>query len=83
MVLMGYTNPIEAMEWPFVKAAAEASRQRPGGGLPARRGAGVLPRPADGALDPVFLLAPTSTEQRFGTSPRWVAEYIYCVSWKG
>jgi tryptophan synthase alpha chain len=85
VVLMGYANPIEAMGVAeFVRRAAAAGVDgvlvvdyppeecRPF--ADALKGAG---------LDPIFLLAPTSTEQRFGDVAAAGSGYIYYVSLKG
>ncbi|MDX9884984.1 tryptophan synthase subunit alpha [Thauera sp.] len=85
VVLMGYANPIEAMgQDRFVTAAHDAGVD------------GVLvvdypPEECDtfaatakaGGLDPIFLLAPTSSEQRFADVARAGRGYIYYVSLKG
>lgn len=85
VVLMGYANPVEAMgAETFIRAAAEAGVD----------GVLVVDYPpeecvefAAGAkaagLDPVFLLAPTSTEQRIEDVARAGSGYIYYVSLKG
>ena len=85
VVLMGYANPIEAMGVDTFAAAAQAA------GVD-----GVLvvdyppeecvnfARAAKAAdLDPIFLLAPTSTEQRFADVAAVGSGYIYYVSLKG
>ncbi|HJV27625.1 MAG TPA: tryptophan synthase subunit alpha [Aromatoleum sp.] len=85
VVLMGYANPIEAMGVErFVQAASDAGVD------------GVLvvdypPQECEAfsaaarkvGLDPIFLLAPTSTEQRFDDVARAGSGYIYYVSLKG
>ncbi len=85
VVLMGYANPIEAMGvGPFTRAAAEAGAD----------GVLVVDYPPEechefaasckaAGLDPVFLLAPTSTEQRFADVAVAGSGYIYYVSLKG
>jgi tryptophan synthase alpha chain len=85
VVLMGYANPIEAMGIPqFVSAAAEAGVD----------GVLVVDYPPEecvsfaqavkaAGLDPIFLLAPTSTEQRFSDVAQAGSGYIYYVSLKG
>ncbi|MCK6392173.1 tryptophan synthase subunit alpha [Zoogloea sp.] len=85
VVLMGYANPIEAMGADrFAKAAAEAGAD----------GVLVVDYPPEecrafadickaSSLDPVFLLAPTSTEQRFDDVAAVGGGYIYYVSLKG
>lgn len=85
IVLMGYANPIEAMGLDaFTRAATDAGAD------------GVLvvdypPEECQGfadacravGLDPIFLLAPTSTEQRFADVAAVGSGYIYYVSLKG
>jgi len=85
VVLMGYANPVEAMGIEaFTKAAAEAGVD----------GVLVVDYPPEecedfaasikaAEMDPVFLLAPTSTEQRIGDVVRAGSGYIYYVSLKG
>ncbi len=85
VVLMGYANPIEAMgAEPFVRAAADAGVD----------GVLVVDYPPEecrsfaqtcrsAGLDPVFLLAPTSTEQRYDDVAAVGSGYIYYVSLKG
>ena len=85
VVLMGYANPIEAMGVePFTCAAADAGVD----------GVLVVDYPPEechqfaasckaAGLDPVFLLAPTSTEQRFADVAVAGSGYIYYVSLKG
>jgi len=89
IVLMGYANPIEHFDQrhgadAFVAAAAAAGVD------------GVLvvdypPEECEGfaaglrarGLDPIFLLAPTSTEQRMREVGRLASGYVYYVSLKG
>lgn len=89
VVLMGYANPIERFdqrhgELAFVKAAAEAGVD----------GVLVVDYPPEECeafasslqqhgLDPIFLLAPTSTEQRMREVGRIASGYVYYVSLKG
>lgn len=85
VVLMGYANPIEAMGVAeFVSRAARAGVD----------GVLVVDYPPEecrafadalkgAALDPIFLLAPTSTEQRFDDVAAAGSGYIYYVSLKG
>jgi tryptophan synthase alpha chain len=85
IVLMGYANPIEAMGVEKFVAAA--------------RGAGVdgvivVDYPPEecvefselakkNGIDPVFLLAPTSTEKRINDVARIASGYLYYVSLRG
>ncbi|MFK0375435.1 tryptophan synthase subunit alpha [Pandoraea sp. NPDC090278] len=85
IVLMGYANPIEAMGLEaFAERAAKAGVD------------GVLvvdypPEEAEGfagavraqGIDPIFLLAPTSTDARIAAVARQASGYLYYVSLKG
>lgn len=85
IVLMGYANPIEAMGLDaFAERAAKAGVD------------GVLvvdypPEEAEGfagavraqGIDPIFLLAPTSTDARIAAVARQASGYLYYVSLKG
>ena len=85
IVLMGYANPIEAMGVErFAKATAEAG----GDGVlvvdyPPEECRGFAETCKSSGLDPVFLLAPTSTEQRFDDVAAVGSGYIYYVSLQG
>ena len=85
VVLMGYANPIEAMgQERFVAAAHEAGVD---GVLvvdyPPEECVSFAATAKAGGLDPIFLLAPTSGEQRFADVARTGSGYIYYVSLKG
>lgn len=85
VVLMGYANPIEAMGVEtFAKAAKTAGVD----------GVLVVDYPPEEceafvevlkahSLDPIFLLAPTSSEERFRQVAKMGSGYIYYVSLKG
>lgn len=85
VVLMGYANPIEAMGLDaFVSGASGAGVD----------GVLVVDYPPEecrefaaavktAGLDPIFLLAPTSTQQRFDDVAAAGSGYIYYVSLKG
>lgn len=85
VVLMGYANPIEAMGvQAFVAAAAAAGVD----------GVLVVDYPPQecaefgralqaAGMDPIFLLAPTSTEERYRQVATVGSGYIYYVSLKG
>lgn len=85
VVLMGYANPIEAMGLEaFAGAASEAGTD----------GVLVVDYPPEEAeafssameahgLDPIFLLAPTSTEARILHTGKVARGYVYYVSLKG
>ncbi|MEO5771379.1 MAG: tryptophan synthase subunit alpha [Burkholderiaceae bacterium] len=85
IVLMGYANPIERYGIPRFVADAQAA------GVD---GVLVVDYPPEEAeefaaalkavkLDPIFLLAPTSTEQRLKDVGRIASGYVYYVSLKG
>jgi len=89
VVLMGYANPIERFdlkggEGAFVAAAAEAGVD---GVLvvdyPPEECEAFAGRLHARGLDPIFLLAPTSTEQRIKEVGRIATGYVYYVSLKG
>jgi tryptophan synthase alpha chain len=85
VVLMGYANPIERYGIPrFIKDAKDSGVD----------GVLVVDYPPEEAesfaaalkadeLDPIFLLAPTSTEQRMKDVGRIASGYVYYVSLKG
>lgn len=85
VVLMGYANPVEAMGVdPFVSAAAAAGVD----------GVIVVDYPPEECsrfaelarsrgIDPIFLLAPTSTQRRIEAVGRVGSGYLYYVSLKG
>jgi tryptophan synthase alpha chain len=85
VVLMGYANPIERMgEAEFISAAREAGVD---GVLivdypPEEAGAWVHAL-ADSGIDPIFLLSPTSSDERIERVARVARGYIYYVSLKG
>ena len=85
LVLMGYANPIEAMGTArFLAAAAEAGVD----GVivvdyPPRECAEFAAAAKRHGIDPIFLLAPTSTEKRIGEVARIGSGYLYYVSLKG
>jgi tryptophan synthase alpha chain len=85
VVLMGYANPIEAMgHRPFV---AEAMHAGVDGVLvvdyPPEECAEFSVTLKSAGIDPIFLLAPTSSEARFAEVARYGSGYIYYVSLKG
>jgi tryptophan synthase alpha chain len=85
VVLMGYANPIEAMGLPTFAAAAEAA------GVDGVLVVDYPPEEAEAfvaalrplGLDPIFLLAPTSTPERFARVGALAQGYVYYVSLKG
>lgn len=85
VVLMGYANPIEAYGISEFAAAAKAAGVD--GVLvvdyPPEECADFSQQMKAAQLDPIFLLAPTSTEQRFADVAQAGSGYIYYVSLKG
>ena len=85
VVLMGYANPIEAMGIEkFVSAAATAGVD----GMivvdyPPEECAQFADRLRSRGIDPIFLLAPTSTDRRIQEVARVCSGYLYYVSLKG
>jgi tryptophan synthase alpha chain len=82
---MGYANPIEAMG---VERFVEAARDAGVDGVlvvdyPPQECEAFSAAVRKAGLDPIFLLAPTSTEQRFDDVARAGSGYIYYVSLKG
>ena len=85
VVLMGYANPIERYGIPRFIADAVAA------GVDGVLVVDYPPEEAEAfaaalkavALDPIFLLAPTSTEQRMKDIGRIASGYVYYVSLKG
>jgi tryptophan synthase alpha chain len=89
VVLMGYANPFERFdqrhgENAFVAQACDAGVD---GVLvvdyPPEECEAFAARLQAAGLDPIFLLAPTSTEQRMKDVGRVARGYVYCVALKG
>lgn len=85
VVFMGYANPIEAMGWEnFTKSAAEAGVD---GVLvvdyPPEEFEQVAPYFEAADLAPIFLIAPTSTDERIKKVGEIAKGYVYYVSLKG
>jgi len=85
VVLMGYANPIERMGAAvFIEAAKQAGVD---GVLvvdyPPEECKEFTAAMIDNGLDPVFLLAPTSTAERIETVGKIARGYVYYVSLKG
>lgn len=85
VVLMGYLNPIEAMGYNvFADAAAQAGVD---GVLMvdmiAEEVASVLPLLHERAIQPIFLVAPTTSAERLAGISRVAGGYLYYVSLKG
>ena len=85
VVLMGYANPIERMgQESFVTAARKAGVD---GVLvvdyPPEEAVEFADRLAQASIDPIFLLAPTSSEDRIRKVGQIARGYVYYVSLKG
>ncbi|MFZ2300976.1 MAG: tryptophan synthase subunit alpha [Gallionella sp.] len=85
IVLMGYGNPIEAMGWErFAQRCAEVGVD---GVLtvdfPPEEGHEAFAHLEKHGIDPIFLLAPTSTDARVARVAKQARGYVYYVSLKG
>ncbi|MES9936790.1 MAG: tryptophan synthase subunit alpha, partial [Sedimenticola sp.] len=85
VILMGYLNPIEIMGYAtFAEAAADAGVD---GVLtvdiPPEESAELLEALRPRELDPIFLLAPTSTDERIKRICDAASGFVYYVSVKG
>ncbi|HEY1058803.1 MAG TPA: tryptophan synthase subunit alpha [Limnobacter sp.] len=85
IVLMGYANPIERMgQQAFVAAAKEAGVD---GVLvvdyPPEESIDFAQHLRAAGLDPIFLLAPTSSDERIEKVAKAASGYVYYVSLKG
>lgn len=85
IVLMGYLNPIEQMGW---AQFATLSAQNGVDGilvvdLPPEESHEVAPYLKEAGIDQIFLLAPTTTDQRIEHITRSATGYIYYVSLRG
>ena len=85
VVLMGYLNPIEVMGYEaFAKAAAEAGAD---GVLtvdmPPEEAEGLTAALRSHGLDPIFLLAPTTSGPRISRICELASGFVYYVSVKG
>lgn len=85
VVLMGYANPIEAMG-----EAVFAERARSAGvdgvlvvDIPPEESVDWVATLRAQGLDPIFLLAPTSTDERVAEVGRLASGFVYYVSLKG
>jgi len=85
VVLMGYANPIE--RYGIARFIADAKAAGVDGVLvvdyPPEEAEEFAAALKAEALDPIFLLAPTSTEQRMKDVGRIASGYVYYVSLKG
>jgi len=85
VVLMGYANPIEAMG---IDAFAAAAFDAGVDGVlvvdyPPEESVGFAQAMRANALDPIYLLAPTSTPERIALVAELASGYVYYVSLKG
>ena len=85
VVLMGYLNPMEAMGY---EAFADASAEAGIDGvltvdLPPEEADDVAPLFSQRGMDPIFLLAPTTTDSRIKAISEHSSGYVYYVSIKG
>lgn len=85
VVLMGYANPVE--RYGTERFIADAKAAGVDGVLvvdyPPEECEAFAERLRDSGLDPIFLLAPTSTEARMASVGRIASGYVYYVSLKG
>ncbi len=85
VVLMGYANPVEAMGVEHVVAAAKIAGVD---GMivvdyPPEECAQFCALTKENGIDPIFLLAPTSTDRRIQEVARIGSGYLYYVSLRG
>jgi tryptophan synthase alpha chain len=85
IVLMGYANPIERMG---VEAFLERAASAGVDGVivvdyPPEESESFAAAARASGIDPIFLLAPTSTEERIGKVLALASGYVYYVSLKG
>jgi tryptophan synthase alpha chain len=85
VVLMGYLNPVEALGY---RAFAEKAREAGVDGvltvdMPPEESAELLPLLKEAGIDPIYLLAPNSTEERIRKMGQLGSGYLYYVSLKG
>ena len=85
LVLMGYGNPIEAMGWEtFAKRCAEVGVD---GVLtvdfPPEESHEAFGHLQHHGIDPIFLLAPTTNDERIAKVAKQARGYVYYVSLKG
>jgi len=85
VVLMGYMNPVEIMGYEnFAKAAVEAGVD----GLltvdmPPEEAGDLVAALAEASIDPIFLLAPTTVDERIDKICADASGFVYYVSLKG
>ncbi|RMG29764.1 MAG: tryptophan synthase subunit alpha, partial [Gammaproteobacteria bacterium] len=85
VILMGYLNPIEVMGYrEFARAAREAGVD---GALtvdlPPEESDDLVAALHDAGIDPIFLLAPTTTPERMDRIAQHGRGFLYYVSFKG
>ena len=85
VVLMGYANPIERMG---AEAFAQAAQEAGVDGVlvvdyPPEESVDFAAKMKAADIDPIFLLAPTSTDERIAEVGRAASGYVYYVSLKG
>jgi tryptophan synthase alpha chain len=85
VVLMGYANPIERMG---AEAFAAAAKEAGVDGVlvvdyPPEECESFAEKMKSAGIDPIFLLAPTSTDERIAEVGRAASGYVYYVSLKG
>ncbi len=84
VVLMGYLNPIEAMGYDrFATQAAAGVDGLITVDLPPEEAGELLSRLRGAAIDPIFLLAPTSDRRRIERVCAAASGFVYYVSIKG
>lgn len=85
VVLMGYLNPVEIMGYRLF--ATEAKQAGVDGvitvDLPPEEGLDYMAALRNAQIDPIFLLAPTSTEERMALICQQAGGFVYYVSLKG
>jgi len=85
IILMGYLNPIEVMG--YQSFAEQAAANGIDGvitvDMPPVEAGEYVPALKSQGLDPVFLLAPTSTEERIKKLADFASGFVYYVSLKG
>jgi tryptophan synthase alpha chain len=85
IVLMGYANPIERIG---ADAFAQAAQEAGVDGVlvvdyPPEESANFAEKMKSAGIDPIFLLAPTSTDERIAAVAKVASGYVYYVSLKG
>ena len=85
IIVMGYLNPIEVMGY---QAFAEQAAASGVDGvitvdMPPEEAGGYVPALQSQGLDPIFLLAPTSTQERIKKLADIASGFVYYVSLKG